>query len=248
MSVYYEQTYVVGTRDVDLFGHCRPSAMLGYLQDVGTQAALNIGFSREEMLERHHAFWMLARIWYQLDKPLTMGEPVTIRTWHRGGKGAILYRDFDLYQNGQWIGEAVSAWVLADWESHKLCKLSHLEEFQRNTGGELCKSKTLGKLRHPTQMDLAEERLLHYSDTDINGHVNNARYADFTCDALHLEQLGQGRFVSSLQIGFLQECKAGETLPLYTASDETGYFVRGGDKKFEAHLRLCPLDKDSTRG
>ena len=25
---------------------------------------------------------------------------------------------------------------------------------------------------------------MRYSDTDINGHVNNTRYADFACDAL----------------------------------------------------------------
>ena len=44
---------------------------------------------------------------------------------------------------------------------------------------------------------------MRYSDTDINGHVNNTRYADFVCDALELENLSQDRFLSQMQIGYL---------------------------------------------
>ena len=93
---------------------------MGMLQEAATQAACALHVSRDEMLERYNSFWMLARLWYRLDVPLSWGDTVHIRTWHRGGRGASTYRDFDLFVNGQPVGEAVSTWVLADAATHKL--------------------------------------------------------------------------------------------------------------------------------
>ena len=45
MSTVYEMDYRVNSRDVDLFNQCRPSAVLGFLQEAATQAALALGVS-----------------------------------------------------------------------------------------------------------------------------------------------------------------------------------------------------------
>lgn len=242
--MYFEYPYTVNSRDTDLFDHCRPSALLSLFQEAATAAAVDLGVSREEMLERHNAFWMLARMWYRLDRPLRWNETVRIRTWHRGGKGASMYRDFDLFEGEKRVGEAVSTWVLADAATHKPLRLSNLSEFQGTSGEGLCKDRLLTKVRLPEGMALAEERPLRYSDTDINRHVNNSKYADFACDALHLETLGEGQFVSSLQVGFLAECRAGETLELYTGQAEGVWYVHGSDaggkSRFDAALTLSP--------
>ena len=120
MDVFCEETYRVDSRDLDLFGHCRPSALLGYLQEAATQAACLLHVSREETIERYHAFWMLARIRYDLLRPLRWDEPVTVKTWHRGGRAAMMYREFDLTVGEEKVGQALSAWVLADLDTHKL--------------------------------------------------------------------------------------------------------------------------------
>ena len=249
MPVCYEKTYAVDTRAVDPFGVCRPSALLGILQEAATDAAVALRVSREDIISRYNAFWMLARIWFTLDRPLRWDERVTVKTWHRGGKGASMYRDFDLTVDGAAVGEAVSTWVVADLDTHKLLRLSHLEEFMGSDGGELCKTKLLSKLCLPEGLCLAERRKLHYSDADINGHVNNARYADFACDALGMEALGRERFVSSLQLGYLAECLPGEVLDLLTLEQDGTHYVRGADAggkpRFEAALSLKKLPLDT---
>ena len=199
--MYYEKDYVVDSRDIDPWYHCRPSGLTGMLQEAATQAACALHVSRDETMDKYHCFWMLARMWYRLDRPLSWGDRVTIRTWHRGAKGASTYRDFDLYVDGRPVGEAVSTWVLADADTHRLFRMSRVEEFQGTDGGALCKTKTLSGLHLPADMALADSRALHYSDTDVNGHVNNVRYVDFICDALHMGNLGPGRYVSALQVG-----------------------------------------------
>ena len=122
MGQFFEYEMTVDSRDVDGWGRCRPSAVLGYLQEAATLAAEDGGFGREKTLE-YHAFWMLARIWFRLDRPLRWEEKVTVRTWHRGSKTALMYRDFDLLAGGVPVGEAVSAWVLAGVEDRKLLRL-----------------------------------------------------------------------------------------------------------------------------
>lgn len=247
MDVFYERTYPTDFRDLDLFGHVRPSAVLGLLQEAATQAACELHLSGPELRDRYNAFWMLARVRYELKRPLLWDEPVTVKTWHRGGKAAVMYREFDLSVGEEPVGQALSAWVLADREDHKLLHLSGIGEIENTGGGSLCRTDTLRKLRLPGDLTSVEERRLHYSDTDWNGHVNNTRYADYVCDALKLEKLGKGKFVSRLQLCYLTECLAGESIRLLTGRSEEGLCVRGealdGEERFRGILTLDNLSK-----
>lgn len=245
MAVFYEDTYHIGAADLDLFGQCRPSAVMTYLQEAATQAGAALHVSRDEIVDRYHAFWMLARIRYELKRPLKWDEPLTVRTWHRGGKSALMYREFDLLVGEELVGQALSAWVMADLDTHKLLHLRDVAEFEGSDGGELCRTDTLRKVKTPEGLILAEKRPMRYSDTDMNGHVNNVRYADFASDALHLETLEKGKFVSALQLGYLSECMAGEEISLWTGERDGQWFVAGrgsgGEERFDAVFTLEDL-------
>ena len=241
----YEREYRVDSRETDPWYNCRPSGVLGFLQEAATAAACALHAPRDEMLDKYNAFWMLARVWYRLDEPLKWGDRLRIRTWHRGGRGASSYRDFDLFVNDAPVGEAVSLWVLANAQTHKLVRMAGIEEFQGTDGGALCKTRLLNKVRMPPDMTCAGTRSFRYSDLDVNGHVNNVRYADIVCDALHLERMGAERFVSSLQVGYQAECRVGETVDLTTGSDGGAQYVHGADgagkTRFDAMLTLSDL-------
>ena len=248
--MFFEGRYTIDSRDVDPWNHCRPSALMGILQEAAVAAASALRASREEMLEKYGLFWMLARMWYRLDRSLGWNETLTIRTWHRGGSGASSYRDFDLFVGEEPVGEAVSVWVLADAKTHRLARMSRITEFQGTDGGTLCKQKTLSRFKLPPDMVEADRRPMHYSDTDINGHVNNVRYADFICDAIRMDQLGDGCYVSALQVDYLAECVAGETITLRAGAGEGVRYVCGigseGKSRFEGAVTLTPLDSGAV--
>ena len=240
MSMFFEYEIRLNGLDVDGRGQCKASALLNHLQNAATLAAEDGGFSREMLVERYGAFWMLARSWYRLSRPLNYEDRLTIRTWHRGGKSAIMYRDYDILVNGQPVGESVSAWVLANVNSRKLMRLSAIPELEGTGGGELCKTMTLAKLRQPGGLREVERRLMRYSDSDLNGHVNNTRYADFACDAVGMERLSGDRYLAELQIGYLAECRPGEVLTIQASGLGDSRFVRGvdleGKPRFETAL------------
>ena len=249
MGTCYEMNLRVDSRDVDLFNQCRPSALLGYLQEAATQAALALHASGPEIRAKYNCLWMVARSWVELDAPLRWNDALTVRTWHRGASGASSYRDFDLLRDGRPVGQGTTIWVMADQDSRRLFRLKDLEEFQGTDGGELNKSVKLRRPAMPEVFDAQVRRELGYSDTDINGHVNNAHYADFACDALHLERLGAGKFVRSFQIGYLSECRAGEAILIDTAAQGDRLFARGqgaqdGTERFDLTLELAGLPEN----
>ena len=245
MGTFYEGQFRVDSRDVDLFNQCRPSAVLGILQEAATQAALALGASGPEVLSKYNCLWMVTRSWVELDAPLRWNDLVDVKTWHRGASGASSYRDFDLFRDGKAVGQGSTLWVMVDADSRKLFRMKELAEFQGTDGGELCKSVKLHRIPMPEEFDNRVRRDLRYSDTDINGHVNNIHYADFACDSLHLEELGRGKFVHSLQIGYVNECRAGETIWVDTAARGDELLARGsgedGVERFEFSLTLADL-------
>ncbi len=248
MSTFYEMNFRVDSRDVDLFNQCRPSALLGYLQEAATQAALALHASGPEIRAKYNCLWMVARSWLELDAPLRWNDPLTVKTWHRGASGASSYRDFDLFRDGTPIGLGTSQWVMVDADSRALFRMKNLTEFQGTDGGALNKSVRLRRPALPDAFDSRVRRDLRYSDTDINGHVNNTHYADFACDSLHLEALGRDKFVRSFQIGYTGECRAGETIWVDTAVRGDGLFARGqgedGGERFDFALELDTLPKN----
>ncbi len=246
MSTICETTFRVDSRDVDMFNQCRPSALLGYLQEAATQAAIELGASGPEILEKYNCLWMVSRNWVELDAPLRWNEEVTIQTWHRGGTGVATYRDFDIFRDGKPIGQGVAQWVMVDADTHKLYRLRDVPEFQGTDGGERKKSIKLHRVPMPQEFQVTGSRYLGYSDTDINGHINNIHYADFACDALHLERHGQGKFVRQFQISYIGECRAGEQLAMETAMEGEHLYARGmgpeGEARFEYAMTLANLD------
>lgn len=240
MEICYEHRFTIRSRSVDAHRRARPSELLSALQAAGDGASEPLDLSRDVLLQRYHAVWMLARVWFRLFRPLGDGEELLLRTWHRGNRAATVYRDFDLFVKGARVGEAVSSWVLADQETRALLRPRAFPELGESGGGSLCKEKELKKLRPPRELALLQERELYESDTDVNGHVNNARYADFVTDALGLDRLPPEHFVAEMQLSYLAECVPGERLSLFAAREGARAYLRGsgpdGRARFDAEL------------
>lgn len=225
----YTKSVVINSRDVDGAGQCKASALLGYLQDASAEHTGVCGCGRKEMVERYNVFWMLTRIQVELSAPIRWLDQLSIRTGHRGGKGILLYRDYELLVEGREVGCACALWVLSDLDTRKLLNVSQtpIPELSNSAGGLEPKIRRLTALHPPKEMTLAEVRTMRYSDTDVNGHVNNTKYADFACDAMELERRQPNSFLAGLEITYHQECQPGEQIEISRAITQEGCFVHG---------------------
>ena len=242
MSGVYTHRYLVGAGETDCFGHCRPSSLLYFLQDAATHHAQALQASREDLMESHGAIWLLTRQWFSLRRPLRSREELSIETWHRGPQGASFYRDFSLFCGDEFVGEALSVWVVADQTTFRVLRPSSLPPMRTADDPARARDKLLQKLSPPEQLAEAAPRMVRYSDLDINRHCNNVRYADMICDALELHRLPDA-FVRALQINNSAECRAGEALTLRHGLQPNGVrYVMGcgpeGTRRFDAEITV----------
>lgn len=238
LEAIYERTATVGPGESDLFGMCRPSAVMDYLQMAATEHAGRLQVSRGDVIANYHCLWLLARLWYRLKRPIWRSEAVTVRTWPRTVIGASIYRDFALYVGQELVGEAVSVWVLADVQTRALLRADRVQQILDLPQQNLGQTRMLRRLSPPPDLQFKMERTVHYSDTDVNGHMNNMRYADVACDALGLETM-DGVYPSQMQINFLQECRAGETLKVFGRWEQDTAFARGADGEGKPRFDVC---------
>ena len=242
MSHVLSADYTVGAGETDCFGYCRASAVLHFLQDAATRHAQELRVSREDLLEKYGAVWLLTKQWYNLSRPLRSREDFTVQTWPRAPQGPLYYRDFDILCAGERVGQALSVWVVAEQATKKILRPSSLPEISAVNDPTRLRDRTLPKLGAAVQTEEAARREIRYSDLDINRHMNNVRYADLVCDALRLDTM-PNCFVREMQINNHAECRAGECISLACAPLEPGaYYVSGtgekGEKRFDAKIMV----------
>ena len=62
MQTIYETEYPVRVINTDMFGLCRPSSVMDFLQEAATEHAMQIGIGRDELTTQSRAIWMLVRL------------------------------------------------------------------------------------------------------------------------------------------------------------------------------------------
>lgn len=241
MNEFYVKSYTIDTTHVDQMNNLRPSVLLSFFQDMATDHAEIMGLTRDYLMENYNACWLVVRSWYRLLRPLKLGQTLTIRTWHRGAAPLIVYRDFDLFVGEEQVGEAVAAWVVADVVSRKMLRPRDVEGIVNSPVPETVKNLQLRPIRRPGELETVYSRTVRYSDLDVNGHMNNTKYADLILDAFSPEEM-TGKFIAQMQLNYSQECKWGEKLTVVRKLDDEGCYIDGccedGERRFEATLQL----------
>ncbi len=235
MNEILQRNFHMNSTDADLHGLCRPSALLAMLQEMATEHSVILGISRETMLERYNSVWLVARLWFRLDRPIFHDRDITITTWTRGATGAVSYRDYDLSVDGEPVGEAVASWMLTDIDNRTIQRMNKLPEVVQAAVPEQVKSVRLARPSMPKDLTEWMIRPVRYSDTDINGHMNNTRYIDVACDAVGFDRM-HGHYLSEALISYSRECFAGSDLHILGQAEDPRYYIRGAADDGATHF------------
>lgn len=241
MYEVYEKTIRVDSSDGDRYDRLRPSALLRYFQDVGTEHTLLVGMDRDYLVSEYHGCWLLTRVWFRLERPIFSGEDIRVETWHRGVSGIQVYRDFRICCGNAVVGQAASAWVVADVENRKMLRPQSIPAIAEAPVPEGVENHLLKLIRAPEEKHFSYEKTIRYADLDVNGHMNNTKYADVLLDVFSPQEL-EDRYIAEMQLNYSQECRFGETIAIYRHTDGEHCYVDGcGEdekRRFEAIVRL----------
>lgn len=201
--------YVLDIGQIDSRHMARPSAIVDFMQDIATRHAEVMGISGE-VVEKKNCFWVLSRLKYTLNRPLHFYEKLRVTTIPRQLRGASWYRDFLFEAEDGVIGSAVTVWAIVDLETRRLVRPQSFGlGFQPQETGQ---TEMLRAIR-AENLEPCFDRVVRYSDIDVNRHLNNVKAVDILSDTFGLEE-DAGRWVSQLQVNYISESVCGTKLSL----------------------------------
>jgi acyl-ACP thioesterase len=243
-SIYTEE-YHVRTFELDFQRIWKPSWIFQLLTEAATHHASHLGFDYHDLWQNNQA-WVLSRMKVRFLKYPTDGQKIILHTWPRGIVQKLLFmRDFELLDEaGEPVMLATSAWVLVDTQARRFLLPQVLKTELPDNNGRSVMDETLDKLSGFNGMQPCLEVNPGYSEVDLVGHVNNARYVEWIANCFSLEQ-HQNQRIEWMQVNYLAEVKAGERVALSAApSTEDGqrWLVEGnnltsGARAFEAAVQ-----------
>ena len=227
----YRESQLIRTCDCDMMGTWRPSAILTAMQETAGMHSHMIGCGRDDLI-KNRIVWVLSRCEVRMDRYPRIGETVTTETLAKPNRRWFFPRYYTFFDGeGRQIGCASTLWVLLNIDDRKMVPPGDVAATIPDTADITPPMGMPGSVEEVTGSEQTMLRTPQYFDLDINGHVNNTRYADWACDALGVEVM-QGHVLSTMRIVYDAEIRPEQEIQLRAAFDGRHYRVAGyhGDK------------------
>ena len=241
MDLVMERDYRLRWMDFDKYGRMQPSAILDLCQDMATLHAIELGIGGEEMAKRG-VFWAVIHTKYETVKEPQHHQVITVRTWPHSLSRFSFIRDFSLLdESGELLVKATTEWVVMDIESRKFASVKDFYDGPTDFCEDRLFEKKPRKIRGFDEGNRPVCTIVpRFSDIDVNGHVNNARYANYVVDALDPDP---GHSIKALQIDYRQEVLVGSPLEMHTLVEDGRVLSKGvngqGDVAFACAIELA---------
>ena len=241
MATSMQLDYRLRWMDFDRYGRIQPCSVLDIFQDVATVQAATMGMSNVD-LDAKGVFWVVVRMKYEVVRQPERLQVVKARTWPHTPSRYSFLRDYDMTDDqGNVLIKASSEWVILDKQTRSFAKIATIYDGSE----ELCEERVFErKLRKipAFESDPSLTRVIvpAYSDCDQNGHVNNAKYANFAIDALEPDAACA---VRSFQIDYRHEVWPDVPLEIQMAKQDGQVLAKGinadGDIAFVCAIELA---------
>ena len=233
MTPVWEETYRLRANDFDARLQWKPSAVLDLFQSVAGVHAESIGIGFNAMLSRD-LLWVLIRVRYEVIATPPLYSRVVIRTWPLPPTGFGGRRDYLVTDEaGNELLRGTSDWVFIDAATRKLTPARDVYPSDATYCTERALAGRVGKVPDFATDAAPFAVTPHFCEEDMNGHVNNTRYADFALNAL---SPAPDERIAAFQIDFRREVLPGEPLTLHALRREGDALVRGEGEEGETRF------------
>ena len=196
----------------DCFGRLKPASLLFLVQETAGQDCQRLQLDWDS-LASHNLFWAIIRHRVQITRLPQKGETICLQTWPMPTTRVAYPRSVVAYDaGGQELFRSISLWVLMDLTSRVMVLPGKSGIIVPGTlrGGELPSPPSL----LPQTLQLQSQRRVCFTDLDINGHMNNARYLDWVADLLPAS-FHKTHQIRDLTLGYVAEAREGDVLLLH---------------------------------
>lgn len=226
MNGIYRQQWPIRASECDPSGRWRASGVLRALQQASDDHATALGLGFDAM-HADNTTWVLARLALTMQEYPLCGQTVTLETWPGATRRWLCPRSYRvLAPDGRLLGEGSTLWVVMDLNTRRMVEPQGVSEKLPDASGLPAPTKLPGAVKHLETPPARSVRTARYSDLDVNGHVNYARYVDWLGDALGYELLSS-HFIQDLTIVYSREVQPGQQVTLELAQEGNRFSLRG---------------------
>ncbi len=243
-NAIHNKDYYLRASDFDTFRNLQPAAVLDLFQDAAGEHAQKLKVDYDQMILRN-MMWVIVRVKYRILQKVKMYQRVNVVTWPHPNRRLDFQRDYLIRdENGSPVVKGTSQWALMDSRTRKLV-------LARDIYGEIdsfCEENTFAEkfLKVPDfeEADPGYPVMSGYTDLDINGHVNNIKYANYALNAVNL---APDQEIEEFQIDYHKEVLNHTALDVFIQQGEKQILVKGknsaGDSMFSCRIELKNVER-----
>ena len=230
MEPIYQLSFDITDLHADRFGRLKSSSILYFVQEA---AGKHWQYIEDKTGQNCNLYWVIIRHRVQVSRLPRRGEKIRLETWPMPTTRVAYPRSVVAYdENGSELFRSISLWVLMDPQTRAMVLpgKSGLTVNGILRGNELPSPASLA----PAALSAQVERTVRFTDLDVNGHMNNARYLDHLADLLP-GSFHENHVIRDMTLGYLAEAREGDTLLQQWQLEENGHLrleiTRPGSEK-----------------
>ncbi len=231
----FSKEYYLRTADFDSYECFTPRAILELFQDIASAHAEKIGVGFCDLLSKD-LLWVIARTKFTVEKQVERFSTVKVKTWALKPQRLIFRREYLIFDtNGEIAVKGSADWMVIGRKTRALTTCGNIYPENAEYKEELALDERLKKIKAIDGDTTYFNVTPAFSDIDLNGHVNNTKYADFAINATNPEKP-----IKAFQIDYHKEVLLDEKLKLTAVSNTEKTVISGenldGEKKFTCEI------------
>lgn len=225
-SSIYEKRFRLGTSECDINGAWKLASLIEAINNTSNEWSKSLRLWHLDLQDKN-VTWVLFRSELQVDRYPQLGEEVTVKVYSTKMR-AMFYPRYCLIvdEEGNTAAKASSLLLLIDRDTRKVVSPSERGiEIPEPADGD--KPLQLSIERRAVQGEQSSSLYqTQYTDFDVNGHVNNARYIDWMCNAMGIERMKRFE-ITSASMDFKHEIVVGDMVEHTLTLDGTAFSFSG---------------------
>jgi medium-chain acyl-[acyl-carrier-protein] hydrolase len=241
----FEKEYLIHVYETGPDGKLNLCSLFNFMQDIASDHAIKLGFGRDDLM-RDNRFWVLSRMYAEINYWPLWGETILLRTWPNGTDKLFALRNYDVrYPDGRHIASGSSSWLILDQTTKKVQRPDAiLSKFYTDLNPNDSPVRYGSKLEPSAENGTISPMFrVKTSDLDVNLHTNNVRYLNWVYDTYSLDFV-MNNYPQSTEINYLAESVCDEEIVIRSSQDSNNgdYFnhsvLRKNDNRELCRIRM----------
>ena len=227
MNEFFEKEFYLRTSDFDCRMELAPAAVFDLFQDVAGEHARVLGIGRDVMLASN-LIWVIVKQRYRILKTPKQFDRVRVRTWPLPPRRSIFQREYRITaEDGTPLVIGSSEWVVIHAERRRLMPVGDVYPLKDGFLEEHSFEDGFPRLTDFSGEGEGRTLVPQFSELDMNGHVNNIKYANYIMDTLNPQE---GERIAEMCIEYHREVQAARPLTVHTRRLDRTVDVKGTDE------------------